>query len=106
MIRTPEQQESGECRQNQSPILKVVFHIFRECANGPGLRASPGLHLGLRCFLGCDGRSPMRRVTELCWGAVLLAQGWVGAVGLRGLGVLPMGLLLLLFIAGQAEEEA
>lgn len=48
----------------------------------------------------------MRRVTELCWGAVLLAQGRVCALGLRGLGVLPMGLLLLLFIAGQAEEEA
>lgn len=56
----------------------------------------------------------MRRVTELCWGAILLAQGRVGALGLAGrwkggLGVLPMGLLLLLlllFIAGQAEEEA
>lgn len=72
---------------------------------------SPGLHLGLRCFLGW---SPMRRVAELCRGAALLAQGRVRALGLgggwvEGLGVLPLGLLLLLlllFVAGQAEEEA
>lgn len=75
------------------------------------LRASPGLHLGLRCFLGW---SPMRRVAELCRGAALLAQRRVRALGLgsgwvEGLGVLPLGLLLLLlllFVAGQAEEEA
>lgn len=53
----------------------------------------------------------MRRVAELGRGAALLAQGRVGALGLRGgleggLGVLPLGLLLLLFVAGQAEEEA
>lgn len=75
------------------------------------LGASPGLHLGLRCFLGCKGRSPMRRVAELGWGTALLAQGRVCALGLgsgwkRGLGVLPLSLLLLLFVAGQAEEEA
>lgn len=53
----------------------------------------------------------MRRVAELCRGAALMAQGRVRALGLggereRGLGVLPLGLLLLLFVAGQAEEEA
>ena len=53
----------------------------------------------------------MRRVAELCRGAALLAQGRVCALGLgsgwkRGLGVLPLSLLLLLFVAGQAEEEA
>lgn len=55
----------------------------------------------------------MRRVAELGRGAALLAQGRVCALGLgggggweRGLGVLPLGLLLLLFVAGQAEEEA
>lgn len=53
----------------------------------------------------------MRRVTELCGGAALLAQGRVCVLGLgsgweSGLGVLPLGLLLLLFVAGQAEEEA
>jgi len=49
----------------------------------------------------------MRRLAELCWGAALLAQGRVCAMGLcRGLGVLSLGLLLLLFVAGQAEEEA
>lgn len=53
----------------------------------------------------------MRRVAELCRGAALLAQGGVCALGLGGrwerrLGVLPLGLLLLLFVPGQAEEEA
>lgn len=53
----------------------------------------------------------MRRVAELGRGAALLAQGGVGALGLGGGGigglrVLPLGLLLLLFVAGQAEEEA
>lgn len=53
----------------------------------------------------------MRRVAELGRGAALLAQGRVCALGLSGgresgLGVLPLGLLLLLFVAGQAEEEA
>lgn len=47
----------------------------------------------------------MRREAELCRGAALLAQGGVCALGLgcggeRGLGVLPVGLLLLLFVAG------
>lgn len=70
--------------------------------------ASPGLHLGLRCcFLGCGGgRRPMRRVAELCWGAALVAQRRVGALGQVQLRVLPLGLLLLLLEAGQAEEEA
>lgn len=54
----------------------------------------------------------MRRVAELGRSAALLAQRRVNALGLgvgweRGLGVLPLGLLLLLlFVAGQAEEEA
>lgn len=53
----------------------------------------------------------MRRVAELGRGAALLAQGRVRALGLgggwdRGLGVLPLGLLLLLLVAGQAKEEA
>lgn len=54
----------------------------------------------------------MRRVAELCRGAALLAQGRMRALGVGdgrergGLGVLPLGLLLLLFVAGQAEEEA
>lgn len=53
----------------------------------------------------------MRRVAELGRGAALLAQGRVCALGLgggweRGLGDLLLGLLLLLFVAGQAEEEA
>lgn len=53
----------------------------------------------------------MRRVAELGRGAALVAQGRVSALGLgRGregrLGVLPLDLLLLLFVAGQAEEEA
>lgn len=52
----------------------------------------------------------MRRVAELSWCAALLAQRSVCALGLstgwdRGLGGLPLGLLLL-FVAGQAEEEA
>lgn len=74
-----------------------------------GQHASPGLHLSLCCFLGCKGRRPMRRVAELGWCAALLAQWSVCTLGLgvgweRGLGVLPLGLLL--FVAGQAEEEA
>lgn len=53
----------------------------------------------------------MRRVAELGGGAALVTQGRVRALGLgagweTGLGVLPLGLLLLLFVAGQAEEEA
>lgn len=50
----------------------------------------------------------MRRVAELCRGAALLAQGRVCALGLGGGwdGGLPLGLLLLLLVAGQAEEEA
>lgn len=51
----------------------------------------------------------MRRVAELGWCAALLAQRRMCALGLdvgweRGLGVLPLGLLL--FVAGQTEEEA
>lgn len=54
----------------------------------------------------------MQRVAELGRGADLLTQWRVCALGLGskwegGLGVLPLGLLLLLlFVAGQAEEEA
>ncbi len=53
----------------------------------------------------------MRRVAELCGGAALLAQRGVCALGLGGrwerrLRVLSLGLLLLLFVSGQAEEEA
>lgn len=51
----------------------------------------------------------MRRVAELSRGAALLAQGRVCVLGgrwERGLGALTLGLLLLLFVAGQAEEEA
>lgn len=53
----------------------------------------------------------MQRVAELGRGADLLTQWRVYALGLGskwegGLGVLPLGLLLLLFVAGQAEEEA
>lgn len=45
----------------------------------------------------------MRRVTELCRGAALLAQGGVRALGQGGrwegrLGVVPLGLLLLLLL--------
>ena len=51
----------------------------------------------------------MRRLAELCWSAALLAQGRVAASGLccgwgSGLGVVSLGLLLLLFVTGQAEE--
>lgn len=53
----------------------------------------------------------MRREAELGRGAALLAQGKVRALRLgpgweRRLGVLPLGVLLLLLVAGQAEEEA
>lgn len=53
----------------------------------------------------------MRRLAEEGRGAALLAQGGVCALGLgcgleTGLGVLPLSLLLLLFVAGQTEEEA
>ncbi|TNN58931.1 hypothetical protein EYF80_030844 [Liparis tanakae] len=53
----------------------------------------------------------MRREAELGRGAALLAQGGVGArrLGPGGggrRGVLPLGVLLLLLVAGQAEEEA
>lgn len=50
----------------------------------------------------------MQRVAELGRGADLLTQCALG-LGSKwegGLGVLPLGLLLLLFVAGQAEEEA
>lgn len=68
-------------------------------------RGSPGLHLGLCCCLCCEGGSPMRRVAELCRSAALLAQGRVYVLGLcrrceGGLGVVPLSLLLLLFVAG------
>lgn len=53
----------------------------------------------------------MRRRAELCRSAALLAQGRVGVLALcrrreSRLGILPLSLLLLLFVAGQAEEEA
>lgn len=50
----------------------------------------------------------MRGEAELCWGAALLAHWGVGALGQVRLRVrvLPLGLLLLLLEAGQAEEEA
>lgn len=48
----------------------------------------------------------MRSVAELCRGAALVAQRRVGALGQVRLRVLPLGLLLLLLEAGQAEEEA
>lgn len=48
----------------------------------------------------------MRRVAELCRGAALVAQRMVGALGQVRLRVLPLGLLLLLLEARQAEEEA
>lgn len=90
--------------------VEVIFLILCARTVPASPPASPGLHLGLRCFLGW---SPMRRVAELCRGAALLAQRRVRALGLgggwvEGLGVLPLGLLLLLllFVAGQAEEEA
>lgn len=101
----------GEVKiSDNSPSVKVTFLMLYAKTVPASPRASPGLHLGLRCFLGW---SPMRRVAELCRGAALLAQRRVCALGLssgwvEGLRVLPLGLLLLLllFVAGQAEEEA
>lgn len=53
----------------------------------------------------------MRRLAELGRGAALLGQGGMCALGLgcgweSWMGILPLSLLLLLFVAGQAEEEA
>lgn len=109
-IGTAETARKG--RIQTKPVLQFqgyIPYIYREGMNCPA--SSPGLHLGLCCSLGCKGRSPMRTVTELCGGAALLAQGRVCVLRLgsgweSGLGVLLLGLLLLLFVAGQAEEEA